>query len=707
MSTVYRTSPATVEVDGTSSTVQVLVADQGPVGPQGPTGAPGAGVQFRGEDTWANISAIPDPVQGDAWVLTDATGAPDRGDGTSAQVLDWVVYDLSVWVNTGSRAGPSIPSGDADNRLTVGTDNLLYSAPAEPPITKNTAFNKNFGAAADTVTEGDDDRLIKLESAADFLQLAATDSLVTQTLYWVPDATFDRPLYMYATGPDTYEVVQPAGEMIRDTRMLGHALVVDDYAGVQHGLISATSDPFTGIAVVGTDRLNPAGPEDATMPVNVYGSEILLRSPTVKMTLSGAEVGSPLVVTNVIADSDGDIALLGAAPAPVPEFSVTGTSQADVELTDGGGWIETQTQISGLAQEVPVGATADYQLYISNNGMAPGVVTVGFQVEDAVGDPGNWVQAPAQIQLPTISIGGKSLYTGFMKTQTALPLGANIRMVASAVGAPADVTAGSWTHAANTLGAVDPQTFRTNNQKPTSVNTFRLSVTNGAGQDVGDSLLDIEIGSTFVARRAIGSTSYTVTSVDAFNTTGVDIGVTGGSGNDTNWSGDVTFDVRLGSGAFAPNVLGSVSDTTISLTVAGSGGGGGEGTISNLGVSYTSDNVNITNTGGADASIPPALAGTRPGPITAADQAKLDAAVNADLGVAYDTVNIDVTNTAGTDAKLLPAVAAGNSGLMTGADKTRIDGMLLSQVLTQTEYDALSPPDPGTTYHIREDGCTP
>lgn len=480
-------------------------------------------------------------------------------------------------------------------------------------------------AAADEVVLGDDSRLIKTISAFEFLQAAEDDLLETGTLYWVPDATFDRPLYLYATGVDTYEVVQPSGKMLRDTHMLGHALVVDDATGAQHGLIG-TGDLLAGggVGVFGTDALNPSGLSNATLPVHLYGSEIALRTPTLRATLAGAELNSPVIVTNIEALPDGDVVTLGAAPAPTPAFSATGFSVADVAVPDGDIWTQTQAQIDGLAQEIPIGSTADYQVYISNPGAASGYVTIGFQVEDTVGDPGNWVQSPSEIQLPLVPAGGKSLHTGFIKTQALLPLGASGRMVAKAVGLAADVTAGAWNHAANSIGPVDPQTFRASAQKPTSVATFRLSNTNVAGENVGALLLDIEIGSTLTTNRAVGITAYTVDSVAAFGTTGVDIGVSGGSGDNTNWSGEVTFDVVLGSGGFTPNILGSVTRTEFTISVPGSGGGGGEGTISNLGISYAGDDVTITNTGGADATIPAVVSSGNPGVMTGADKAKLD-----------------------------------------------------------------------------------
>lgn len=99
---------ATVGGDGFSPYISETTGNW--VDENGDTGVPamgpsGTGVQFMGSDTWANISIIPTPTQGDAWILTDATGAPAQGDGTLAAVDDWMVYGVSAWENTGPRKG--------------------------------------------------------------------------------------------------------------------------------------------------------------------------------------------------------------------------------------------------------------------------------------------------------------------------------------------------------------------------------------------------------------------------------------------------------------------------------------------------------------------------------------------------------------------------------------------------------------------------
>lgn len=93
---------------GEASTV---AGPQGTQGFQGDDGDPAQSIIIKGNDTWANISALPSPVQNEAWGLTEATGAPPSSYGPAA-IGDIVVYDgTSAWVNIGPLQGPQGEDG--------------------------------------------------------------------------------------------------------------------------------------------------------------------------------------------------------------------------------------------------------------------------------------------------------------------------------------------------------------------------------------------------------------------------------------------------------------------------------------------------------------------------------------------------------------------------------------------------------------------
>ena len=82
---------------------------QGPPGydgPQGPQGTPAASIIIKGIDTWANVDAIVAPDTNEAWVLSEVTGAPERGPGVPAEVGYLVVFDGVNWINVGPVQGP-------------------------------------------------------------------------------------------------------------------------------------------------------------------------------------------------------------------------------------------------------------------------------------------------------------------------------------------------------------------------------------------------------------------------------------------------------------------------------------------------------------------------------------------------------------------------------------------------------------------------
>lgn len=110
---------------------------EGPVGPEGPEGPAGAGTQFLGTQDWSYISGLSDQVQGDLWVLANATGAPLDPSGDPAETGDRVAWTGVAWDNIGAGEagpqgeqglpGPSAVSSAADNLASIHvSDNLIY-----------------------------------------------------------------------------------------------------------------------------------------------------------------------------------------------------------------------------------------------------------------------------------------------------------------------------------------------------------------------------------------------------------------------------------------------------------------------------------------------------------------------------------------------------------------------------------------------------
>ena len=107
----------------------------------GPAGANGRGMNFKGKDTYANITAIASPDVSDTWVQTDAGGGGVAGDAL------W--YSGMGWVNIGSIVGPqgdpgadgadSVVPGPAGNDSTVpgppGDDAVEYDVNVQTGIT--------------------------------------------------------------------------------------------------------------------------------------------------------------------------------------------------------------------------------------------------------------------------------------------------------------------------------------------------------------------------------------------------------------------------------------------------------------------------------------------------------------------------------------------------------------------------------------------
>lgn len=88
----------------------------GPPGPVGATGPSGTAITIRGSDTYANVTAIPDPDTGDLWILTDDSGGGNAGDG--------LMWDGGDWINVGPVRGPEGPEGPQGEQGEPGVDGI-------------------------------------------------------------------------------------------------------------------------------------------------------------------------------------------------------------------------------------------------------------------------------------------------------------------------------------------------------------------------------------------------------------------------------------------------------------------------------------------------------------------------------------------------------------------------------------------------------
>jgi hypothetical protein len=84
--------------------------DQGATGGGGEKGDPGEGLVIIGSGPWP--PSVVDPPDGSGWVLESPTaGAPDRPDGSPAQVGDVLVWTGTEWINLGPVQGAQGPPG--------------------------------------------------------------------------------------------------------------------------------------------------------------------------------------------------------------------------------------------------------------------------------------------------------------------------------------------------------------------------------------------------------------------------------------------------------------------------------------------------------------------------------------------------------------------------------------------------------------------
>jgi hypothetical protein len=110
----------------------------GPKGDQGEKGDTGTGVTISGSSAWTAVAAIPSPVPGEMWILTDPTGAPASSSGPAA-AGDGVVWEGAAWVNVGPIRGPAGPKGDAGEQGPAGADSTVPGPTAVSNAVPNAA----------------------------------------------------------------------------------------------------------------------------------------------------------------------------------------------------------------------------------------------------------------------------------------------------------------------------------------------------------------------------------------------------------------------------------------------------------------------------------------------------------------------------------------------------------------------------------------
>lgn len=106
----------------------------GATGAIGATGAQGTGLSVKGADTYANISALPSPQNGDCWTLTSTVGAPNRqSDSSPAQIGDGVLRSSGSWINIGPLQGPAGATGATGPQGATGSVGGLGATGATGP----------------------------------------------------------------------------------------------------------------------------------------------------------------------------------------------------------------------------------------------------------------------------------------------------------------------------------------------------------------------------------------------------------------------------------------------------------------------------------------------------------------------------------------------------------------------------------------------
>ena len=126
-------------------------------GVQGPQGDYGEVIKIVGQDSWANISAIPSPIRGDSYQLTEVDlSTPPRADTTPARVADIVSYaDTSIWINVGPLTGPQGSMGKVGN-VVIGSQ-----PPTDNNIPGNLYWSKEYGTLYIYYEDGDSSQWVE------------------------------------------------------------------------------------------------------------------------------------------------------------------------------------------------------------------------------------------------------------------------------------------------------------------------------------------------------------------------------------------------------------------------------------------------------------------------------------------------------------------------------------------------------------------
>lgn len=561
---------------------------------------------------------------------------------------------------------------------------------AKADFAENSAFNKDFGDQSGEVCEGDDVRLNEEQAVADFLTLAGNAQLIPGKFYWVPDKSFDTPVWAYATTASTFEIVAPSDQLIADLHTANYKVVVEGPDQVQLGIVGSFTEEGgeDSIALLGTSQRNPTQMSDLDKEVLIAGQRAYIGGLQTAFYFPGAEVGGSLVFTSV--DPYG-WATVSAAPAPIPAYTVSASSAADVAIPATDTWIPVLTGVATdfpTAQIMPINSDVRFGVQLDNTaGLSHGTVDIGLQIEDTVGDPGNWT-GPVVWFSTALSAGTSTLYTRQAASQVEFPIGTNLRIVVRASSAVTELDIGDYSIVGSTIAAVADGESRTNAAKIRGTTILRFAKVDEDGDDVGSQLLDLEIGSTVTFYSGSDIVTATLTTVtDAGNA--VDLTVSGISDYNRNWSGDITVRGTLANGDFDLTVRGSVYAQNLTVTdQAGGTGGGGDPT--HLGATYASTTVTVTSSTGADATILEAVPGGNAGVLSGADKQKLDTMAGTDLSISYAAGSATITSSSGNDVVVNSAVAGSTAGLISATDQTKLEGLTNADLGTSYASDAVT-----------------
>jgi len=121
----------------------------------GTGGSGGISLNIKGQDTWANIVLLANNEINDAWILTEATNAPNSADGAIANIGDTVVWTGTEWINTNEiigpqgEIGPQGPQGPIGQTGGIGSQGTAGAQGPTGPVGPQGPINENGISSVD------------------------------------------------------------------------------------------------------------------------------------------------------------------------------------------------------------------------------------------------------------------------------------------------------------------------------------------------------------------------------------------------------------------------------------------------------------------------------------------------------------------------------------------------------------------------------